>query len=222
MAIQALIDKQDNFEIIRDQIGAILLAETTSQQALATTAGKDPDDWKFYVYLERSNPWEQFIEGDDKTPIVSVWWNGDSVDEASSNSVERRKYSGTFNVDIYGYGVSEDLIAGGHTPGDYAAIIEMQRVSRLVRNILEASVYQYLGIRGTVWKRIIQSRTVFQPQQDGLYVQNIAACRLALSVDYSELASEYTGEAIELISNKVSRQGDGKLILSADYEYPLV
>lgn len=218
--IQSLIQGQDNAEIIRDQIAAILVTETASQQALAVTAAEDPTQWALNVYAERSNPWEQFIEGDDKTPIVSVWWSGDNIDEARSNSVERRLYNGTFNLDVYGYGVSEDTAGVGHIPGDYAASIEVQRATRLVRRIIEASVYQYLDLRRTVWKRIIQSRSVFQPQQDGLYVQNVVGCRLALSVDYSEFASEYEGQELELISNQVTRQEDGKVILNADYQYP--
>jgi len=221
MAIQALIDKKDNCEIIRDQIAAILALETASQQALATAASKDPDDWKFNVYLERSNPWEQFIEGDDSTPIVSVWFNGDNLDEQRSNSVERRGYTGTYNIDVYGLGVSEDVDAGGQISGDEASAIETQRVARLVRNIIEASIYQYLGLRGTVWRRIIQSKTVFQPQQDGLYVQNVSACRLSLAVEYSELGPEYEGQELELVSNSVKRKEDGKVILDANYELPL-
>ena len=59
-----LIDKQDSFEIVRDQIAAILKTEITSQIALATTAGKpNPDDWKLRIFSERANPWEQFLNG---------------------------------------------------------------------------------------------------------------------------------------------------------------
>ena len=46
MTIQALIDKQDSFEIVRDKIGLILASESASQQALATAAAKDPDLWR--------------------------------------------------------------------------------------------------------------------------------------------------------------------------------
>jgi hypothetical protein len=41
--ITELIDKVDNLEIVGDLIAAILVVELANQQALATTAGKDPN-----------------------------------------------------------------------------------------------------------------------------------------------------------------------------------
>ena len=64
--IPDLIDKEDTFEIVRNQIALILANESASQVALATTAGKpDPNLWALKVYTERSNPWEQALN--DKT-----------------------------------------------------------------------------------------------------------------------------------------------------------
>lgn len=45
MTLQALIDKQDSVEIIRDQIAAILVQEIANQQALAIADSKDPALW---------------------------------------------------------------------------------------------------------------------------------------------------------------------------------
>ena len=77
MTIPTLIDKQDTFEIVRDQIATILVTEIVSQQALAVADGKDPDLWKVRIYTERSNAWEQFLEVPpvDESPICNIWYD---------------------------------------------------------------------------------------------------------------------------------------------------
>ena len=230
--IQSLINKQDNFEIIRDKIAEILVVESANQMELAC---KDdsvdcPDQWKLRVYAERSSPWEQFLDLEeipenveaDRSPIVNVWFNSDSIDLVSSNSVERRKYQGTFNIDVYGYGLSEDNYNdGGHIPGDMKAAENAHAASRLVRNIIEASIYTYLGLpRGIVWRRYFQSRTSFQPQLDDRNVQHVVAVRLALVVEYSENAPEYEGQPLQYVSTELFKAEDGQFILGADYQYP--
>src|SRR3954470_11247609 len=103
--ITELIDRADNSERVRDQIAAILLVEQQNQQALATLAGKDPEQWRLRIFSERSNPWEVFRDQDaedfDTAPIVNVTFDNSTFDMASSNIVERQKATGTFNVDCY-------------------------------------------------------------------------------------------------------------------------
>jgi len=143
MTIQSLIDKQDTFEQVRDQIAAILTLETASQQTLATAAGKDPELWKLRIFSERSNPWESFRDSDrNKTPIVNVWYESSAFQEGSSTVSERQDTLGTFNIDVYGYGVSQ-ANGAGHDAGDEQAALTCQRGLRLVRNILMASEYPY-------------------------------------------------------------------------------
>ncbi len=220
--IATLIDKQDNFEIVRDKIGMILADEVASQMALAALDGKDPDDWKLRIFLERSNPWEQF-ENDptDTSPLVNVWYENGSFSEGQSNTVERQKAVGTYNIDCYGYGKSTDNLAGGHNPGDKQAAFEVQRAIRLVRNILMASTYTYLELRGTVWQRWVQSVTVFQPPLGENAVQNVVAARVAFRVQFNELSPQAVPEVLERVSVNVNRQEDGMLVAEADYEYPL-
>lgn len=217
-----LIDKQDTFEIIRDQIVAILVLETANQQALATLAGKDPDDWKLRIFMERSNPWEQFLNGPvDRSPLINVWYDNSGFDSASSNVIERQKTDGVFNIDCYGYGQSEDDIAGGHKPGDREAALEVQKALRLVRNILMAGENTYLQLRGTVWGRWPQSATVFQPQQGERAAQQIVGARLTLRVTFNEFSPQVVAETLELLSVDVIRAEDGEIVVEADYNYPL-
>lgn len=225
MSIPTLIDKQDNFEIMRDQIAAILVTESASQQALAVTAGKDSKLWKLRIFRERSNPWEQFqnVEGEtDRSPIVNVWFDNSNFDKASSNISERQKSESVFNIDCYGYGESssDPDNADGHLPGDREAAFVMQRAVRLVRNILMSDTYAFLGFpRGTIWGKWPQSITSFQPEQNEVRVQNVVAARIAFNVDFNEFSPQTPGEALELISVDISRAENGELVAEKDIDF---
>lgn len=218
--IAELIDKQDNFEVIRDQIAAILATEVASQMALASGEGKDPNDWKLRIFSERSNPWEQLLnEQTDRSPIVNVWFDNSNFDPAASNISERQKTEGVFNIDCYGYGISSDEAGGGHNPGDKEAAFEVHKALRLVRNILMAAEYTYLGLRGVVWQRWPQSITVFQPQLDGRQMQQLVGARLAFRVVFNEFSPQVLAETLELVSVDVKRTEDGEIVAEADYDY---
>jgi len=223
MALE-LIDKLDTFEIIRDQIAALLVLEVANQKMLATTAGKNPALWDLKVYLERSNPFEQFLKDNpDETPIVNVWFDNENFDKSASNLIERQKANGVFNIDVYAIGVTEDIVAGGHKPGDREAALNAQRAIRLIRNILMSAENTYLQLtRQTAWDRIPQAITLFQPTIGDQPVQNIMGARLALSVSYNEFSPQVKGEIMELLSVDIHRAEDGQLIAEADYVYPIV
>ena len=218
--IAELIDKQDNSEIVRDQIAAILATEVANQQALAIADGKDPADYKLRIYTERSNPWEAFLNDQtDRSPIVNVWFDSSNFDKGASNIVERQKTEATFNIDCIGFGMSEDVPGGGHKAGDKEAALEVQRAIRLVRNILMAAEYTYLGMQGVVWQRWPQSITSFQPQIDGRQIQQIVGARLAFNVVFNEFSPQVPAVTLELVSAEVSRSEDGEVIVNADYDY---
>jgi hypothetical protein len=214
-----LIDKVDSFEILRDEIAAILAVEIANQQALATADDQDPNDWKLRVFLERSRPWAEFESAPEQAnaqPIVNVWFDSLAVQLAASNVVERQRVEGVYNIDCYGYGVSEETETG-HTVGDERAAIELHRAVRLVRNILMSAHYTYLGQQGLVGKRMIQSISAFQPQIDGQSVQNVQAARLALHVEFNEFSPQVTGQPIELVSATVKRAETGEIFFTALY-----
>ena len=217
-----LIDKQDNFEIVRDQIAAILVAEIAAQQILAVAAAKDPNLWKVRVFIERSNPFEQFLNDpeDDTSPLVNIWVDNSQYDPKASNVMERQKSETTYNLDCYGIGISADAVSG-HTPGDEKASLEVQRAYRLVRNILMSAENTYLQARGLVWGRWPRSIDFFQPQIDGRTIQQVKGARFALRVDFSEFSPQYSPETLELVTNTITRAEDGEVLIEADYAYPL-
>jgi hypothetical protein len=231
--ITTLIDKVDNCELVRDKIAEILLVESAAQQVLAAAADpvKDPALWKLRVFLERSNPWGEWTDARstedagqqpiDTTPIVNVAFDGWVADKKSGNVVERQKVTGTFNIDCYGYGVSADLPAGGHAPGDEAAAVEAQRAFRLVRNILMSGHYTYLGFaRGAnqvVWSRWPGNVNAFQPAIDGRPVAHVQAVRLQLQVEFNEFSPQVEGVTLKELSVVVTRGVGGEAFLTAQY-----
>jgi hypothetical protein len=208
--ISELIDKRDNVEIVRDQIAAILKVELANQAVLSGKAQPR-------VFVERSNPWGEFIDGAPAVqPIINVWWDTANYDGSASNVVDRQKAEATFNIDCYGYGVSVEGDAG-HSPGDQTAAFEAQRAVRLVRNILMSGHYTYLGMRGLIWKRWPQTISMFQPQIDNRQAQRIVGARLSLQTWFNEFSPQVTGETLETLSIEVLRAATGELLLRADY-----
>ena len=222
--IDTLIDKQDTFEIVRDQIAALLVFEIKNQMALAIAEKKDPEEWKLRIFTERSNPWEQFenpTTETDKSSLVNIWYDNGNFPESKGNVVERQAHEGTYNLDCYAFGISADDPGGGHKPGDKEAALKVQKAVRLVRNMLMAAVNTYLQLRGTVWQRWIQSITIFQPELEGVPAQQAHGARIALRVTFNEFSPQVTPEELELVSVDVRRKEDGEIVLKADYNYPI-
>jgi hypothetical protein len=218
--IPSLIDKQDNFEIVRDQIAGILATEIQSQMALATIAAQNPNDYKLRIFAERSNPWEEYLNDDpDTTPIVNVWFENSNFEGIASNISERQKCGATYNVDCYGYGIASDVLAGGHLPGDLQASLAVHKTIRLVRNILMSSEYTYLGLRGVVWKRWISSITVFQPTQDNRAMHQLVGSRLAFQIEFNEYSPQYIPETLDYVAIDINRAENGEILVELDYDY---
>lgn len=217
--LQNLIPAQDNIDVVRDKLAVILAEETASQQALASAASQDPDDYKIRVLLESSNPIAKYQQQEvsDRSPIVNIWMDGYNIVQSSSNSQDLVIIA-TYNIDIYGYGISKDA-AVGHEPGDKAAAIRAQSGLRLVRNILLSGYYRYLDLRGIVSQRGIESVNAFQPEILGQAVQKVQALRMALTVKLKETSPEYQGDNLEIVHVDVLRDSDGFVLAQAEYDY---
>lgn len=234
MPITQLIDKLDSSELVRDRLALILLQETASQQALAAAATptpKNPDPWKLRVFLENTHPWSEWLERPEtdenpefSPPIVNISTEGVAFDKSASNVVEKQKGTGTYHIDVYGYGVACET-EDGQLPGDQAAALECQRAMRLVRNIIMAGTYTYLDFpRGK--DQVVASRwpvgiTYFQPQIDGRTVQNVIGGRLTLEVTFSELSPQVEGFPLEWVNLLVKRE-TGEVVLDVPVTQTLV
>lgn len=215
--ITQLIDKQDGFERVRDQIAAILKANVSKQMALAEAAGKDPTLWELRIFSERTNPWEEFQDAEGlKTPIVNVWYDSSDFDDAGSSSVNDQKTNGMFNVDIYTCGTSVET-AEGHSSGDESSALTSHRAIRLCRNILMSGAYTYLGLRGFVWGRKVTAINTFQPSADDATVQNIIGARISFRVTFVEQSPQVEYENLEEIGVQVKRAETGEILMKLEY-----
>lgn len=216
--IEGLIERPDNVEVIRDKITEILLEEIAGQQLLARNLNKDPEAHRLRIFLERSNPWDEYIdpppqgEKIDRAPLVNVCWDKTAVDEATSNTVERQKNSATYHIDCYGCGRSRSSTTG-HRPGDEDAALEAARAARLVRSILMAGHYTYLGLKGVVWRRWHAASQAFDPPLLERPVQHVKAVRVSLRVDFNEFSPQVEGVPLALINVRFTRADNGEVTL---------
>jgi hypothetical protein len=208
-----LISTPDSFESIRDKIAEILAANTTLQQVLATAAGQDPDDWAYSVYVERSRPWEAFVDGGDATPIVNVWYDSSSVDMSVSNSEDRQMYRSRYRIDCFAIASSQETETG-HIAGDESAAKRAHRIGRIVRRILMHPMYMSLGLTSSddvIWERFVTSMTAFQPGQSDHPVQNVMGFRVDVEVRHSEYTDPEEENMLEEINIQLYHEPDGLL-----------
>jgi hypothetical protein len=221
-----LIDKRDNFEKVRDEIAAILAFETANQQDLAVLAGKNPELWKFDVYIERARIWESLsVLEEPVSPVVSVYFESENfAGDQSYNALLQTADPGIFNIEIFTTTINQKNIGDGYITADRAAILDCQRVIRLIRNILfsvpadssqPGQDYTYLNMRGVVAHRRIQSVVQFQPDYKKQAVI-LAAARIALGVKYIETALEGPDQPFELLQVQATTTAGGQVIIQFD------
>lgn len=239
--ITQLINAPDNFEVVRDRIADILSAESASQQVLALAADPplDPKLWELQVYTERVVPWAQWLDAPDPqseedpssntAPIINVSFDQDQFEQRSSSTVSGQKTTANFNIDCFGYAISMENPAGGHFPGDQAAAFEAQRAARLVRQILMAGTYTYLGFprektnpgAQIVWRRWLDTRKQLSIGTKEQPVSDVSCVRLVLQVEFLENSPQVEGVPIQSIGLTFKRQTgtpDGQVI--AQIEIP--
>jgi hypothetical protein len=225
--IAGLIDKTDGFELVRDQVAAILAAEVASQKALAIANAppKDPLLWDLRIFSERSEPWGEFVSAPTDpalcTPLVNVSYHRSDFDEAASDLAERQKSHTILLVDVYGYGFAADVSAGGHKAADVQARAARDRGVRLVRNILMSANYVDLGLPGFVYGRWLVSSEamIFQDDNDRTVpAQQIAASRMTFRVSHDEFSPQISAELMEIAVVTVKRTANGQVLFEATFE----
>jgi hypothetical protein len=220
--ITELIDKQDNFEIIRNEIAAILAVEVANQKVLAAAAAKNPALWDFDVYVERSSPWEIIEDSEGNiigdAPLVNVFFDTASVNSAGSNNIEQQLMDGTFTIDCVAAKTHIKATGSALQHADELAAREAQRILRLVRNILMAGTYTYLGMRGVVTSREIQNIAMFQPQINDRPAEHVMVARLQIKVCFYEFSPQAVPEKIEYLSAQCTNKG-GKVLFAGTFNY---
>lgn len=219
--IETLIDKTDNFELIRDCIASILVAEVNNQMTLATAAGRDAQDWNFAVYTERSDPIEIFRSRngntEDLTPIVNVLIDMSEFPKTKSNTVNQNTSSSIFYIDVVAPAVDVDVAGGGYLPADEQASRNAQRIVRLVRNILMSAHNIYLQQRGLVWQRYIDKIEFLRPDAQKMVTPVVSGARITFNVMFNEFSPQHTAATIDKIHVGVTRAADGQVLINQEF-----
>lgn len=224
--LNTLIDKQDNCEIIRDQIAAILAVEEANQRVLAIADGQDTELWRFNVYTEKFNPWKLLTKSDgtseSQTPIVNVLFDNDTFDNKNSNQTEQQATKGMFFLDCYAHKPKTESL-----DSDEATSKEAERIARLVRNIIMSAEYNQLALgyadlgkgNNIVFDRYILKREKFMPlDREGRAFENIIAMRLTLGVDYVEYSPQIEPTDFDLLYFKCEKSEDGQLLFDLNFD----
>lgn len=221
-----LIDKQDNFEIVREEIASILAVETANQQIKAVAAGKDPKLWEFKVYTERSLIWKSLTNTENPVvPVVNISFeSSEYASDQAAYTLTQITDSAIYNIDIFTSALTEELVAGGQIPGDRQSIIDCQRITRLIRNILysvppDTTVpgddYAYFNMSGIVMERKLQTIQSYIPnyKEQGIYV---TGTRMVLAVKFSEFALEGPDNPLNLLQATTIVNEFGEVIYEFD------
>lgn len=181
---------QQNFEFIRDRIGAII-AEELNNQAVNLIGDTDLDAT---VFVERFVP----FAGPD-FPCINVMFSGGPYENQNTlNSTGIYSYL----IDVYTAAKSTD-----GQGGDQKATFILQRIMGIVRSILENPVYRSLGFGpGVVASSNITDIGVMNPlkAQDatsavkGRVILTVKACESTQLLDASPIDSFVTQAKINL------------------------
>ena len=188
---------------------------------VVTVTTYDPDLYKLRVYVDRSAPWQEWVDSPPQSaeaalPMVSINFTRQDFAEQRSNSINSQHAGATYWIDVLAYGIATETDAG-HTPADAKAAAEASRVKTLVRRILMSGQHTFLGLRGTVFGRWLESISRNRPPPDEVPVQNIVADRLVLRVDFNEVGPEAEGNPCETVHLDVYRSDSGELLLSQEF-----
>lgn len=226
--ITELIEGPDGHEVVTAAIGSALAVEIAEQQVLAANAAQNPELWRADVYVNRMKAFDTRQDGDDLVPIINVWFKSASFDKDGS-TVRSMRGDGTWNIDVYGFGKStRNTGNGGQDVGDKAAKDAADHWLGLVRRILMSAQYTYLGspransqpdpslLKQFCYGRWVENISAFQPELETRAAITCVGSRLALGVHYLVDSPQLIGTVFEILSSKVYREEDGRLLVAVD------
>lgn len=140
----------DNFELIRDQIGGVLLLELGNQAQY-----DDSFIFPTKVWVERFVPYNTITE----TPYVNVRFQKGDQDERSREQTQS-KYLHTFFIEVSVSAKSTTSLGG-----DQQATLYMHQLLRMIRFILANPAYRRLGLSLPIGRCYVNSIEVFDPME---------------------------------------------------------
>lgn len=190
------------FELVRDQIAAILEAELANQQALAIADGDDPTPYEISVTTEKSIPWSVA-----QMPLVNVYYDDTQISSKSSMA-SAQQGEHTYIVDCYAAVQTQADATDISSYGDEEAARYVQFMGGLVFRILMATINATLQFPahatdgtpiGVIGSRIIRSLQPFRPAFGDKPIEDVMALRCTLVVRHPEFIPSEDGVILDEI-----------------------
>lgn len=183
--INVLIDKKDNFELIKYKIASIIKSELENQKKLAREISEDKaKNYDIKVFIDKVNPLSIYSESQTQNekgqlPIVNITFDGDDLTLDGSSNIGQQKVRGTYYIDCYAF---KNKKVGKE--GDEEVSREADRIGTIIRNILMFDNYIVLDMQGIVVRRYVTKREKMINQNSS--AENVSAMRLIFEVEYFE------------------------------------
>ena len=205
--INTLLSEPDNIEVVRDTVAAILAIELENQYALAVEAeDANVRDYKVGVYVENDDPIQQVNSDNNPFPLVNISIDSTDADKGST-TVNKHNMTAKIMLDVYATGNT----SGSEDAGTKASL-KAWKTARLVRNILGAEPYTYLGLQGIVTGRDLTSFQAGEPANSTSAIR-VKMVRVTLEVTYIEDVEITGGVLYELGGTLTISDDDGHVII---------
>ena len=183
--INVLIDKKDNFELIKYKIASILKSELENQKNLAKAISEDKaKDYDMKIFIDKVNPLSIYSEAQTQNekgqlPIVNITFDGDDLTLEGSSNIGQQKVRGTYYIDCYAF---KNKKTGEEADEEVSR--EADRIGTIIRNILMFDGYITLDMQRVVVRRYVTKREKMINQNSS--AENVSAMRLIFEVEYLE------------------------------------
>jgi hypothetical protein len=210
-----LFDRTLNAFLVRDTVAAILSAEEELQRGFAEADGYDPEEYRIRVFSEKAAPFGEWLEADtemDRAPIINVKLVSSGYQ--GGNVIERNRSSIRIHVDCYAVGIAE-MRSDGNVSAEDLSMASLQNAVSFARKVLMAGEYTYLGLRGTVGKRWIESEDYQTVDAASPNAISVRGCRLTLVVDAHEDSPQMEGVPLASIRTRLVKSIGGQVLASS-------
>lgn len=200
-------------ELIKIQIGLILLNEITEQRRLATgSIVPETVEYKSFLdtFFDSGNALNLFV--DRFNPLDQTEYNGIVLNLTKETigdySAKSERCTANYTIDV--------ICASGDSSsvnGDVIATQIAQRISGAIKKIFNHTLYCRLGLTaGIISSKKIEDRNFYIPNTND--VENITGCSLNLKVEFDEFA--ISNSVILLSRNSTTFESNGRFSLQTE------
>ena len=214
--LQSIFARGLNAHAVCDAVAVLLVREEANQRALAEADAQDPEPLRLRVYADRTAPISDWIDVNsdaDKSPIINV--RLERSEYVGGNVIEQQRCQVRIGIECFAVGYAAQT-ADGFTHADAMLLDRLRSAVGFVRKVLMAGENTYLGMRGVVSKRWIDSEAYLplDLEQDPR-VQHVRACKLSLVVDTYEVSPQTEATTLGSVRVRLIKQSDGQVLASS-------